>query len=150
MALLAEIGSSLLLFCLVYGMSATVDLRSMRRQIGNVWALLIGITLQFVILPFCGFCVVKILNLPAVTGITLLVITSSPGGSYSNWWCSMFNAELALSVTMTGLSTVLSIIMLPVNLLLYTKWTYSDDVVQSLDWTALFVSLVVVISGICF
>lgn len=148
MSALAEIGSSLLLFCLVYGMSATVDLKSMRRQVGNVAALLIGLCLQFIILPFCGFCVVKILALPAVTGVTLLVVTSSPGGSYSNWWCSMFNAELALSVTMTGISTLLSIIMLPANLLLYTRWTFSEAVVQSLDWTALFISLIVVISAI--
>ncbi|EEC49535.1 predicted protein, partial [Phaeodactylum tricornutum CCAP 1055/1] len=91
----AEIGSSLLLFCLVFGMSATVDVHSMRKQLNNRAALLIGISLQFIILPFVGFLVVKAFSLPAVTGITLLVVTSSPGGSYSNWWCSMFNAELA-------------------------------------------------------
>jgi predicted Na+-dependent transporter len=144
----AEIGSSLLLFCLVFGMSATVDVHSMRKQLNNRAALLIGISLQFIILPFVGFLVVKAFSLPAVTGITLLAVTSSPGGSYSNWWCSMFNAELALSVTMTGISTLLSIIMLPVNLMLYTRWTYSSDVVKSLDWSALFMSLVVVIGGI--
>jgi hypothetical protein len=63
-------------------------------------------------------------------------------------WCSIFNAELALSVTMTAISTLLSIIMLPVNLVLYTTTTYSSEVVKSLDWSALFVSLVVVIGGI--
>ena len=63
-------------------------------------------------------------------------------------WCSIFNAELALSVTMTAISTLLSIVMLPVNLVLYTTTTYSSEVVKSLDWSALFVSLVVVIGGI--
>jgi hypothetical protein len=60
----------------------------------------------------------------------------------------MFNADLALSVTMTAASTVLSTLMLPTNLILYTRWTYSAAVVKSLDWTALFVSLAVVIGGI--
>jgi hypothetical protein len=32
-----------------------------------------------------GFFVVKSLNLDSGIGITLLVVTSSPGGSYSNW-----------------------------------------------------------------
>jgi predicted Na+-dependent transporter len=63
-------------------------------------------------------------------------------------WCSLFNADLALSVTMTTMSTLLSVIMLPVNLVLYASTTYSDEVVKSLDWKALFVSLVVVIGGI--
>ncbi len=60
----------------------------------------------------------------------------------------MFNADLALSVTMTTISTLLSIVMLPVNLVLYATTTYSDAVVKSLDWSALFVSLIVVIGGI--
>ncbi|KAI2509246.1 Sodium Bile acid symporter family [Fragilaria crotonensis] len=148
MGLLAEIGSSVLLYFLVFGMSATVDIRQLRKQLRNRNALLTGITLQFIVLPFLGFVVVKLLQLPAPMGITLLVITSSPGGSYSNWWCSLFNADLALSVTMTTISTLLSIVMLPVNLVLYATTTYSNDVVKSLDWTALFISLVVVIGGI--
>lgn len=148
MGIWGEVASSVLLFCLVFGMSATVEMKSLKKQVRNRMALGIGVVIQFVILPFVGFCVVKILNLPATTGIILLVITSSPGGSYSNWWCSLFNAELALSVTMTTISTLLSVVMLPTNLVLYTRWSYSADVVQSLDWTGLFVSLVVVISGI--
>lgn len=143
-----EVFSAILLFSLVFGMSATVEISNMRKQIYNSTALLIGAGLQFVILPFVGFLVVKIFSLPSEVGITLLVITSSPGGSYSNWWCSMFNADLALSVTMTALSTLLSTVMLPTNLVIYTRWTYSAAVVKSLDWTALFISLTVVISGI--
>jgi predicted Na+-dependent transporter len=148
MGVIAEVLSSVLLFSLVFGMSATVDIQHIFKQLRNWQALLIGVSLQFVVLPFIGFLVVKIMDLDAVVGITLLVITSSPGGSYSNWWCSMFNADLALSVTMTAISTLLSVIMLPINLLVYTRWTYSADVVDSLDWTALFVSLVTVCTGI--
>ena len=85
MGLLAEVGSSVLLYFLVFGMSATVDIRQLRKQLRNRNALLTGITLQFIVLPFLGFVVVKLLQLPAPMGITLLVITSSPGGSYSNW-----------------------------------------------------------------
>jgi predicted Na+-dependent transporter len=143
-----ELLSAVLLFSLVFGMSATVEISHMQKQMHNSTALLIGAGLQFVILPFVGFLTVKIFALPAEVGITLLVITSSPGGSYSNWWCSMFNADLALSVTMTALSTLLSTIMLPANLVIYTRWTYSAAVVKSLDWMALFVSLAVVIGGI--
>ena len=60
----------------------------------------------------------------------------------------MFNAELALSVTMTGLSTALSVFMLPLNLSIYVSSIYDGDVVQSLNWFSLILSLVVVITGI--
>lgn len=79
-----EIGAHVLLFFLVFGMSATVDVGRMKKQMRNRAALGIGLLLQFVILPFVGFLIVKLLKMPAPMGITLLVITSSPGGSYSN------------------------------------------------------------------
>lgn len=84
MSLAAEIGAHILLFFLVFGMSATVDIGRMKKQMRNRSALGIGLLLQFVILPFVGFCIVKILRMPTPMGIALLVVTSSPGGSYSN------------------------------------------------------------------
>jgi len=145
---IVEIAGNCLLFCLVFGMSATVDIGCLQAQLKNQRAILTGLFLQFVVLPFLGFAVVKALRLNHAMGITLLVVTSSPGGSYSNWWCSMFNADLALSVTMTAVSTILSIGMLPMNLLLYAKYSYDDDIISILDWKALFTSLFVVIGAI--
>ena len=142
-----------LLFALVFGMSATVDVDCIKTQAKNCRALFLGIFCQFIVLPLLGFMVVRTLQLPEPLGLTLLVVTSSPGGSYSNWWCSMFNADLALSVTMTALSTCLSTVMLPANLLLYTRASYHHDVVSSLDWHSLFVALAVVmvaiVAGLC-
>ncbi len=88
MGLAAVIFSNLLLFFLVFGMSATVEIGHMRRQLNNRRAFLTGLSMQFIILPFLGFLVVTMLRLDAPLGITLLVITSSPGGSYSNWCVS--------------------------------------------------------------
>lgn len=78
------IAGNVLLFCLVFGMSATVDSRCMIRQLHNVRAICTGIFCQFIVLPLLGFFVVKALGLPDEIGVTLLVVTSSPGGSYSN------------------------------------------------------------------
>jgi len=61
----------------------------------------------------------------------------------------MFNADLALSVTMTAISTLVSVVALPLNLLLYAKYTYNDDdIVESLDWGKLIFAIFVVICAI--
>ena len=60
----------------------------------------------------------------------------------------MFNADLALSVTMTAISTLLSIIFLPINLMIYTRGSYDADVIHSVDWVSLFIALGIVISAI--
>lgn len=82
---LLEVTGNILLFLLVFGMSATVDIECMQKQLKNKNALLLGAFCQFILLPFLGFVIVKLFDLDAATGITLLVVTSSPGGSYSNW-----------------------------------------------------------------
>lgn len=82
---LISIIGNFLLFCLVFGMSATVDVRQMKRQLRNRKAILTAIGIQFVVLPFIGFLVVSLSKVDFAIGVTLLVITTSPGGSYSNW-----------------------------------------------------------------
>ena len=74
-----EVLGSLLLFFLVFGMSATVDIKSMQKQVQNKYAILTGVFLQFILLPFLGFAVVRALNMSHAMGLTLLVVTSSPG-----------------------------------------------------------------------
>jgi predicted Na+-dependent transporter len=145
---LLTIASNILLFSLVFGMSATVEIRSVRSQLRNYKALATGIFCQFLVLPMLGFIMVKTLALSHAVGLTLLIVTSSPGGSYSNWFASLFNADLALSVSMTAISTFLSIVMLPVNLLIYTALAYNDDVVSNLEWAPLISALALVITAI--
>mmetsp|Transcript_2940 Transcript_2940/g.4496 ORF Transcript_2940/g.4496 Transcript_2940/m.4496 type:complete len:508 (-) Transcript_2940:66-1589(-) len=153
--LLIEVGTNTLLFLLIFGMAGTVDIRNLRRQLRNRYAILTGIAMQFIIMPFLGFIAVLSLKNQGLTtsmGITLLIVTASPGGSYSNWWCSLFNADLALSVAMTALSTILSIALLPANLMLYAHAAYGFDsdsnVLKSVDFVALFISLAIVIGAI--
>jgi predicted Na+-dependent transporter len=82
---LIELSGNLLLFALIFGMSATVDIKALVAQMKNKKAILTGCFLQFGVMPLLGFMVVKALDLNETMGITLLVVTSSPGGSYSNW-----------------------------------------------------------------
>lgn len=151
--ILVEALSHVLLFCLVFGMSATVDVGHLKSQLNNGRAIATGLSLQFVVLPFIGFCVVKSLSLDYPTGLTLLIITTSPGGSYSNWWCSVFNADLALSVTITAISTLLSAVMLPINLFLYARSAYDQqdnntNVTSNLGWGSVVGALLTVILAI--
>ena len=82
---IASIIGNVLLFCLVFGMSATVQIESLKQQLGNSNAILVGLFCQFFLLPALGFLVVHFFQLDHAVGVTLLVVTSSPGGSYSNW-----------------------------------------------------------------
>ena len=67
----------------------------------------------------------------------------------------MFNADLALSVTMTAISTAMSMFMLPLNLLLYVNAAFgfgSNDgetsILQNIGWASLFTSVAIVILAV--
>jgi len=153
--LASELATHILLFLLIFGMSATVNSKNLRTQLRNEYAVLVGVAMQFIIMPFLGFLAVLFLKPHGLTmamGVSLLIVTSSPGGSYSNWWCSLFNADLALSVAMTALSTIMSVVLLPANLLFYAWLAYGRDreesIIDSINFGKLFISIGTVIGAI--
>eukprot|EP00930_Biecheleria_cincta_P037202 TRINITY_DN25518_c0_g1_i1.p1 TRINITY_DN25518_c0_g1~~TRINITY_DN25518_c0_g1_i1.p1 ORF type:complete len:284 (+),score=46.94 TRINITY_DN25518_c0_g1_i1:1-852(+) len=75
-----------------------------------------------------------------------MILVSSPGGAYSNWWCSLFNADLAMSVAMTAISTLFAAGMLPLNLLIYMNLLYGMAV--DVPWLDLLQSTGTVLIGI--
>lgn len=151
----AQVATNVLLFLLVMGMASTVDIRILRQQLRNFKAISIGLLCQFFLLPFFGYLITVAFQLPVPVGVTLIIVVSSPGGSYSNWWCALFNADLGLSVSMTTASTVLSIGFLPMNLFIYTYAAYNSQegdsgtsVIQSINFGVIFISIAVVIGAI--
>lgn len=158
----SSVMSNVFLFFLIFGLSATVRIQDLKHQLTNKSAIITGVAMQFLIMPFLGFASVMMFKGQGFTeamGISLLVVTASPGGSYSNWWCNLFNAELALSVAMTSVSSILSLGLLPANLFFYSWLAYNvilepdendedRDVIGSLDFNAIFISLGVVLGAI--
>jgi len=157
--LLSTVLTNLLLFFLIFGLSATVSTNDYKRQLTkNTTTVLVGNALQFLLMPFLGFVSITAFHhwgYNKIMGIMLLVMTASPGGSYSNWWCSIVNADLSLSVAITSLSSVLSIFMLPANILFYHWLIYevifindSNDDNFSLNFRDIYIPLAVDICGI--
>ncbi len=156
-----KIVTQLLLFFLVFGMSASVDIGELRNQMQTKLTFIVGLAMQFIVMPFLGFVSVftfKNYGLTTPMGLTLLMVTASPGGSYSNLLCSTFNASIELSIALTSISTILSIIMLPANLILYSQLAFlgegSDgplegkNIISAIDFPALLTSIGVTIAGI--
>lgn len=138
--------SNIFLFMLILGMAGTTDMTGFRDKLRNVRGIGCGLGCQFFLLPFLGFCSIKAFNLPRLYGVMLMIVTSSPGGGFSGWWCSIGNADIALSVAMTTVSTLCSIAMLPLNIFIYVQALYGLSV--PLNWGGIMTSVAVVIAGV--
>ena len=81
---LAQILSNVLLFFLVFGMSATVKIDQLQKQLNNKFAIFVGLAMQFIVMPLLGYLSVLLLmgngGLTHSMAISLLIVTASPGG----------------------------------------------------------------------
>ena len=74
----------------------------------------IGTALQFGVMPLAGWAVGLALGLPRDLLVGLVLVGACPGGTASNVICYLARGDVALSITLTTVSTVLA--FLPVAL----------------------------------
>lgn len=80
----------------------------------NPKAVLFGMIGQLVVLPVIAFAIAWLLKLPPVYFMGLVLIACCPGGSSSNVFSMLAKGDVALSVTLTALSSVITLFTLPV------------------------------------
>lgn len=104
---------SLLLGIVMFGMGTTLNLKDFALVLKRPLDVFIGACAQFIIMPGLAYLIASAFNLdPALTAGVVLVGTC-PGGTSSNVITFMSKGDVALSVTMTSVSTVLSPILTP-------------------------------------
>ena len=80
----------------------------------NPKAVLLGMIGQIVLLPIIAFSTAWLLKLPPVYFMGLLLVACCPGGSSSNVFSMLARGDVALSVTLTALSSIITLFTLPI------------------------------------
>lgn len=80
----------------------------------NPRAVLLGMVGQLILLPVLAFSIAWILELPPVYFMGLVLVACCPGGSSSNVFSMLAKGDVALSVTLTALSSIITLFTLPV------------------------------------
>lgn len=112
---------ALLLVVLMAGMGATLTLADFRAVLRSPRGPLIGVASQFGWMPLVAFALATALELPGDQAISLLIIGCTPGGTTSNLFAYYARADLALSISMTALSTIAAVVVMPLLLMVYTR-----------------------------
>ena len=77
-------------------------------------AVALGMTGQIVLLPAIAFALAWLLEVPPVYFMGLVLIACCPGGSSSNVFSMLAKGDVALSVTLTAVSSIVTLFTLPV------------------------------------
>ena len=107
-----------LLGIIMFGMGLTLTLPDFKLVFTRPLPILIGVVAQYLIMPLLAVIIVKVLALPAAVAVGVVLVGCAPGGTSSNVISYLAKADVALSVTMTSISTILAPILTP----LLTSW----------------------------
>ncbi|MCY3728425.1 MAG: bile acid:sodium symporter family protein [Nitrospira sp.] len=114
------------------------------RQGGRM--LLLGVALQYVVMPLGAWGIATILGLPKLLALGVILVGACPGGTASNVVAYLARGDVALSVGMTTVSTLLSPLLTPLWIwLLASTWLAIDPL--PLLWTVAKIVLLPVAAG---
>lgn len=109
-----------LLSIVMFSMGLTLSIKDFQIIFKNVKVIFIGLSLQFLLMPFLGFFLILIFGLDKLIAIGVLLVGCSPGGTASNLICYLAKGNVALSISLTICSTFLAILFMPLLFWLYT------------------------------
>ena len=101
----------LALIMLSLGMSLTIQ--DFLRVIKIPKDFFIGFICQLILLPFVAFALIKLLDTPAELAIGVMLIAAAPGGVTSNILTKFAHGDVALSISLTAIISLISIITVP-------------------------------------
>jgi len=101
------------------GMGMTLRPENFREVCRRPKAIVTGIILQYLLMPLIAYLVANLFYLDKGLFIGMVLLGSCPGGTASNVICYLARGDVALSITLTTVSTVLAVFMTPVLTWLY-------------------------------
>lgn len=139
--------TSTLLGIVMFGMGLTLQPVDFALVARRPLPVLFGVIAQYVIMPLLALVVVKILGLPAEIAAGVILVGCAPGGTSSNVVSYLARGDVALSVTMTSVSTLLAPIFTPL-LTLWLAGQYMPVSAAAMAWSIVKVVLIPVVAGL--
>lgn len=136
-----------LLTVIMFGMGLTLSPRDFTLVLSRPIPVVLGVAAQYGIMPLLGWVVAKALGLPPELAAGVILVGTCPGGTSSNVVSYLAKGDVALSVTMTSVSTLLAPIMTPL-LTLWLAGTYMPVNAQSMALSIVKIVLIPVIGGL--
>jgi len=118
---LSQMGDAIvpLLGIVMFGMGMTLTFDDFKRVFTKPKLIGLGVSLQYILMPLIAWLLSLILQLPLPLMAGLVLVGSCPGGTASNVICFLARGDVALSITLTSVATLLAVIFTPIMTWLY-------------------------------
>jgi len=104
------------IFLIMMGMGLSLVTNDFKRVVKYPKAIAIGLTNQLLFLPLIGFALANLMSLEPEYAVGVMLLVLCPGGTTSNLFTYLAKGDVALSVTMTAISSVVTVFSIPIVL----------------------------------
>ena len=137
---------------IMLGLGMNLKIQDFTRVIKNPKDFLVGFICQMVVLPIIAFILIKLLNTPIELALGVMIIAAAPGGVTSNVLTKFADGDVALSITLTAIISLISIVTVPFIIflsidLLNIDYVSKDISMMSISLKMFFVVTVPVLIG---
>lgn len=101
---------------IMFGVALKLTPQDFRMVLSQPLGTLAGVLSQFFVLPLLTFVLIWIIEPRPSFALGMMMVAACPGGNISNFFSAMAKGNIALSVSLTAISSVLAIFMTPINL----------------------------------
>ncbi len=138
------------LIIIMFGMGLSLTLADFKRVFSFPKAICIGLLCQIILLPAIGYALAISLELSPTTAIGVMLLAACPGGPTSNMLTYLAKGDLALSVSLTAVASILTILTIPIIVQFAIKSFSNTGQVVAVDaLTMIKQLLIIVIVPIC-
>lgn len=111
---------SAVLATIMFGVGLSINFNDLRQIYRSPKALILGLVSQMIILPLIAFLAVAFTDLPATVKVGFIILAACPGGTTSGFVTVLFRGNVALSVSLIAVNSLLTLATIPllVNLAL--------------------------------
>ena len=124
---LIDIGLPVALAIIMVGIGLTLTVADFRREARQPRGMVVGSIGQLLVTPALGFGIAAALSLDPVIAVGLVIAAACPGGTTSNLIAFLGQANVALSIVMTVIASVVTIVTLPLFAELALDWQPGVD-----------------------
>ncbi|WP_296705606.1 bile acid:sodium symporter family protein [Algoriphagus sp.] len=112
---------NLALALIMYGVALDLRFEDFKYLAKNPKGFFLGVFSQFLLLPFLTWGLINIINPPPSVALGMFLVAACPGGNVSNFLTNFAKGNTALSISLTGFSSLASIITTPLNFALWAS-----------------------------
>ncbi len=98
---------------IMFGLGLGLTVGDFTRVLKNPRDFLVGFICQVILLPIIAFILINIISLPLEIALGVMVIAAAPGGVTSNILTKFAGGDVALSISLTAIVSLLSILIVP-------------------------------------